>query len=37
MWRIGLMGHNARRDVAERVLTALDEVLAGEPELVRSA
>jgi alanine-glyoxylate transaminase/serine-glyoxylate transaminase/serine-pyruvate transaminase len=28
MWRIGLMGHNARRDVADRVLAALDESLA---------
>jgi alanine-glyoxylate transaminase/serine-glyoxylate transaminase/serine-pyruvate transaminase len=36
MWRIGLMGHNARRDVAERVLAALDEVLAGEPALAGS-
>ncbi len=27
MWRIGLMGHNARVDVAQRVLTALDAVL----------
>jgi alanine-glyoxylate transaminase / serine-glyoxylate transaminase / serine-pyruvate transaminase len=31
MWRLGLMGHNARRDVADRVLTALDAVLAEEP------
>lgn len=31
MWRIGLMGYNARRDIADRVLTALDAVLAGEP------
>jgi alanine-glyoxylate transaminase / serine-glyoxylate transaminase / serine-pyruvate transaminase len=37
MWRIGLMGHNARRDIAERVLTALDEVLAAEPALAQSA
>jgi alanine-glyoxylate transaminase/serine-glyoxylate transaminase/serine-pyruvate transaminase len=36
MWRIGLMGHNARRDIAERVLTALDEVLAAEPALAQS-
>jgi alanine-glyoxylate transaminase/serine-glyoxylate transaminase/serine-pyruvate transaminase len=27
MWRIGLMGHNAQVQVAERVLTALDAVL----------
>jgi alanine-glyoxylate transaminase / serine-glyoxylate transaminase / serine-pyruvate transaminase len=27
MWRIGLMGYNARVEVAERVLTALDAVL----------
>ncbi|HEY5428881.1 MAG TPA: aminotransferase class V-fold PLP-dependent enzyme [Solirubrobacteraceae bacterium] len=31
MWRIGLMGHNARRDIADRVLAALDTVLAAEP------
>jgi alanine-glyoxylate transaminase / serine-glyoxylate transaminase / serine-pyruvate transaminase len=30
MWRIGLMGHNARVDVADRVLEALDAVLATE-------
>jgi alanine-glyoxylate transaminase / serine-glyoxylate transaminase / serine-pyruvate transaminase len=36
MWRIGLMGHNARRDIAERVLAALDEVLAGEPAVARA-
>jgi alanine-glyoxylate transaminase/serine-glyoxylate transaminase/serine-pyruvate transaminase len=33
MWRIGLMGYNARVDVADRLLAALDEVLAGEPAL----
>jgi alanine-glyoxylate transaminase / serine-glyoxylate transaminase / serine-pyruvate transaminase len=27
MWRIGLMGHNATVDVAERILAALDAVL----------
>jgi alanine-glyoxylate transaminase / serine-glyoxylate transaminase / serine-pyruvate transaminase len=27
MWRVGLMGHNAQVEVAERVLTALDAVL----------
>ncbi len=37
MWRIGLMGFNARRSVAERVLTALDAVLADEPAVSRSA
>jgi alanine-glyoxylate transaminase/serine-glyoxylate transaminase/serine-pyruvate transaminase len=30
MWRIGLMGHNARVEVADRVLLALDSVLATE-------
>jgi len=33
MWRIGLMGENARIDVAERVLEALDAVLVDEPVL----
>lgn len=33
MWRLGLMGHNARRDVADRLLGALDAVLAEEPAL----
>ncbi len=33
MWRIGLMGHNARIDVVGRVLAALDAVLADEPVL----
>ena len=37
MWRIGLMGHNARREVADRVLAALDQVLSDEPSLARSA
>lgn len=32
IWRIGLMGHNARIQVAERVLDALDAVLAEEPQ-----
>jgi alanine-glyoxylate transaminase / serine-glyoxylate transaminase / serine-pyruvate transaminase len=31
MWRIGLMGVNARVSVAERVLAALDAALADEP------
>lgn len=30
IWRIGLMGHNANPDVALRVLSALDAVLADE-------
>jgi alanine-glyoxylate transaminase/serine-glyoxylate transaminase/serine-pyruvate transaminase len=30
MWRIGLMGHNARVEVADRVLRGLDAVLATE-------
>ena len=33
IWRIGLMGYNARREVADRVLQALDAVLADEPAL----
>ncbi len=33
IWRIGLMGHNATEQVAERVLTALDAVLADAPVL----
>jgi alanine-glyoxylate transaminase/serine-glyoxylate transaminase/serine-pyruvate transaminase len=33
MWRIGLMGHNATVGTAERILTALDEVLADRPVL----
>jgi alanine-glyoxylate transaminase/serine-glyoxylate transaminase/serine-pyruvate transaminase len=37
MWRLGLMGHNARRDTADRLLAALDEVLADEPAMARSA
>jgi alanine-glyoxylate transaminase/serine-glyoxylate transaminase/serine-pyruvate transaminase len=37
MWRIGLMGHNARRDVAQRVLDALDAVLADEPAFAGAA
>jgi len=30
MWRIGLMGPNARTEVADRVLSALDAILAAE-------
>ena len=37
MWRIGLMGPNASRDVADRVLAALDSVLADAPVPARSA
>lgn len=33
MWRIGLMGRNARAEIADRVLAALDAVLADEPLL----
>jgi alanine-glyoxylate transaminase/serine-glyoxylate transaminase/serine-pyruvate transaminase len=33
IWRIGLMGHNARIQVAERVLDVLDGALAEEPQL----
>jgi alanine-glyoxylate transaminase/serine-glyoxylate transaminase/serine-pyruvate transaminase len=36
MWRIGLMGYNARQDVADRVLGAFDAVLADEPSLSRA-
>ncbi|MGH2858431.1 MAG: pyridoxal-phosphate-dependent aminotransferase family protein [Solirubrobacteraceae bacterium] len=37
MWRLGLMGINARVSVAERLLAALDEVLADEPALAARA
>ena len=37
MWRIGLMGYNARQEVADRVLQALDAVLADEPALSHSS
>jgi alanine-glyoxylate transaminase/serine-glyoxylate transaminase/serine-pyruvate transaminase len=37
MWRIGLMGYNATVTVAERVLVALDAVLAQEPSLSSKA
>jgi alanine-glyoxylate transaminase/serine-glyoxylate transaminase/serine-pyruvate transaminase len=33
MWRLGLMGYNARTEVADRLLAALDVVLADEPAL----
>jgi alanine-glyoxylate transaminase / serine-glyoxylate transaminase / serine-pyruvate transaminase len=31
MWRLGLMGYNARTEVVDTLLAALDAVLAGEP------
>jgi len=37
MWRIGLMGVNASRSTADRVLGALDAVLAEEPAFAASA
>lgn len=37
MWRIGLMGYNARIEVADRVLAALDTVLADETTLSATA
>jgi alanine-glyoxylate transaminase/serine-glyoxylate transaminase/serine-pyruvate transaminase len=37
MWRIGLMGVNASRETATRVLGALDTVLADEPALATNA
>jgi alanine-glyoxylate transaminase / serine-glyoxylate transaminase / serine-pyruvate transaminase len=37
MWRIGLMGYNARVEIADRVLAALDTVLADEPALSPTA
>jgi alanine-glyoxylate transaminase / serine-glyoxylate transaminase / serine-pyruvate transaminase len=33
MWRLGLMGYNARVEVAERLLAAFDAVVADEPAL----
>ena len=30
IWRIGLMGHGARHEVVDRLLAAVDEVLAGD-------
>jgi len=33
MWRLGLMGHNATIEVADRLLGAFDAVLAQEPAL----
>ncbi|HEY1568348.1 MAG TPA: aminotransferase class V-fold PLP-dependent enzyme, partial [Solirubrobacteraceae bacterium] len=37
MWRIGLMGVNASRETASRVLDAFDAVLAQEPAFAASA
>jgi len=37
MWRIGLMGHNARIEIADRVLAAFDAVMADEPALSQTA
>jgi alanine-glyoxylate transaminase/serine-glyoxylate transaminase/serine-pyruvate transaminase len=37
MWRIGLMGHNATVENAERVLAALDSALAQEPTSARAS
>jgi alanine-glyoxylate transaminase/serine-glyoxylate transaminase/serine-pyruvate transaminase len=37
IWRIGLLGHNARRDAADRVLAAFDAVLADTTSLAKTA
>ena len=37
IWRLGLMGHNARRDAADQVLAALDAVLADSKQLAPTA
>jgi alanine-glyoxylate transaminase/serine-glyoxylate transaminase/serine-pyruvate transaminase len=37
MWRIGLMGVNASREIADRVLGAFDAALAQEPAYAASA
>jgi alanine-glyoxylate transaminase/serine-glyoxylate transaminase/serine-pyruvate transaminase len=37
IWRIGLMGHNATVATAERVVNALEAVLAEEDSLARVA
>ena len=37
MWRIGLMGRNASTATADRVLTALDAVLARQPALAAAS
>ena len=37
IWRLGLMGYNARRDAADQVLAALDAVLADTKQLASTA
>ena len=37
IWRIGLMGYNARQEAADRVLAAFDATLAGKTELASTA
>ena len=37
IWRLGLMGHNARRDAADQVLAAFDAVLADTKQLASTA
>jgi alanine-glyoxylate transaminase/serine-glyoxylate transaminase/serine-pyruvate transaminase len=37
IWRLGLMGHNARREAADQVLSALDAVLADTKHLAPTA
>jgi alanine-glyoxylate transaminase/serine-glyoxylate transaminase/serine-pyruvate transaminase len=37
IWRLGLMGYNARREAADRVLAALDAVMADEKSLAKTA
>src|SRR4051794_31088284 len=37
IWRLGLMGYNARREAADQVLTALDAVLADTKALAPTA
>jgi alanine-glyoxylate transaminase/serine-glyoxylate transaminase/serine-pyruvate transaminase len=37
IWRLGLMGYNARREAADQVLAALDAVMADEKSLAQTA
>jgi alanine-glyoxylate transaminase/serine-glyoxylate transaminase/serine-pyruvate transaminase len=37
IWRLGLMGYNARREAADQVLAALDAVMADEKSLAKTA
>ena len=37
IWRLGLMGHNARRDAADQVLAALDAALADTKQFASTA